>query len=104
MESTQTIKSAMPEDDDLSHATVRELIVQLALVEDERRKATNPGQIAALAGASKQSWSHCTGMDSNSKALVFHICWRRRPPFAPQMTWWPKSVDDNHATGRSVSG
>lgn len=49
MESTQTRCSATPGDDDLGQATVRELIVQLALVEDEYRKATNPGQIAALA-------------------------------------------------------
>ncbi|WP_133159156.1 hypothetical protein [Arthrobacter glacialis] len=49
MESTQTMNITTPEDGDLSHATVRELIVQLTLVEDEHRKATSPSQIAALA-------------------------------------------------------
>jgi hypothetical protein len=49
MNSAQTMKNTAPEDDDLDQATVRELIVQLALVEDEHRKATDPGQIAAVA-------------------------------------------------------
>lgn len=49
MEAIQTMNLTTPEDGDLSHATVRELIVQLALVEDENRKATSPSHIAALA-------------------------------------------------------
>lgn len=39
----------MPEDGDLSEATLRELIVLLALVEDEFRNSAVPEQIAALA-------------------------------------------------------
>ena len=35
-------------EDDLGQATFRELIVQLALAEDERRKTSNPERIAAL--------------------------------------------------------
>lgn len=35
-------------DDDFGQATFRELIVQLALAEDERRKTSNPDRIAAL--------------------------------------------------------
>lgn len=38
----------MPEDNNLGQATVRELIVQLALAEDEHRNTANPTQIAAL--------------------------------------------------------
>ncbi|WP_139244223.1 hypothetical protein [Arthrobacter alpinus] len=49
MEATQTMNGPMPEDDDLGQATVRELIVKLALTEDEHRTATNPGRIADLA-------------------------------------------------------
>lgn len=37
-----------PDDDDLGQASVRELIVQLALSEDERRNTSNPERIAAL--------------------------------------------------------
>lgn len=39
----------IPEDDDLGQATVRELIVKLALTEDEQRSTTKPGRLAALA-------------------------------------------------------
>lgn len=38
-----------PEDEDLLQASFRELIAQLALVEDERRSAADPQLIAALA-------------------------------------------------------
>ena len=38
-----------PADDDLGQATVRELIVKLALAEDEQRTTTNPGRIEDLA-------------------------------------------------------
>jgi len=39
----------MPEDDDLGQATVRELILKLALIEDEHRRTVNPGLVATLA-------------------------------------------------------
>ncbi|PYI64228.1 hypothetical protein CVV68_22475 [Arthrobacter livingstonensis] len=39
----------MSEDDELGRATVRELIVKLALTEDQLRSTANPGRIAALA-------------------------------------------------------
>ncbi|WP_442215462.1 hypothetical protein [Specibacter sp. RAF43] len=45
---TQTIDSATPAGDDLGQATVRELIVQLALIEDEHRSTLNPCSIATL--------------------------------------------------------
>ena len=48
MNSAQTQNRSTPEDEDLCHATVRELIVQLTLAEDEHRKTANPGRIAAL--------------------------------------------------------
>ncbi|WP_343320585.1 hypothetical protein AAFM46_16450 (plasmid) [Arthrobacter sp. TMP15] len=38
-----------PEDEDLLQASLRELIAQLALVEDEHRSTTDPHQLAALA-------------------------------------------------------
>lgn len=49
MESAQIMNRPTSEDDDLGRATVRELIVKLALTEDEHRSTTNPGRIAALA-------------------------------------------------------
>jgi len=48
MNSAQTMNRPTPEDDDLGQATVRELIVQLALAEDEQRKSVNAGRTAAL--------------------------------------------------------
>ncbi|MGA7206313.1 MAG: hypothetical protein WBX27_16990 [Specibacter sp.] len=49
MNPIQTRNGITPEDGDLGQATVRELIVQLALVEDEHRNTAIPGQLAALA-------------------------------------------------------
>lgn len=48
MNSVQTINRITPEDDDLGQATIRELIVLLALAEEEHRNTANPGRIAAL--------------------------------------------------------
>ncbi|WP_207344806.1 hypothetical protein [Arthrobacter sp. E3] len=48
MNSAQTMNRSTPEDDDLHQATVRELIVQLALAEDEHRNTDDPKRIAAL--------------------------------------------------------
>ncbi|MGN5732182.1 MULTISPECIES: hypothetical protein [Arthrobacter] len=48
MNSAQTQNQSTPEDDDLGQASVRELIVQLALAEDEHRNTANPRKIAAL--------------------------------------------------------
>ena len=48
MNSAQTMNRSTPEDDDLGQATVRELIVQLALAEDEHRNTANPRRIATL--------------------------------------------------------
>lgn len=48
MNSAQPTNRSTPEHDDLSQATVRELIVQLALAEDEHRKTANPRRIAEL--------------------------------------------------------
>ncbi|WP_218713753.1 hypothetical protein [Arthrobacter sp. BF1] len=48
MESTQTMNRATSGDDDLGQATVRELIVKLALTEDELRNAANPERTAFL--------------------------------------------------------
>ena len=49
MNSSQTMNRSTLEDDDLGQATVRELIVQLALAEDEHRNTDDPRRIAALA-------------------------------------------------------
>ena len=49
MKSTQIGNGGTLADEDLGHATVRELIVQLALTEDEQRSAVDPGRIAILA-------------------------------------------------------
>ncbi|MET4004746.1 MULTISPECIES: hypothetical protein [Arthrobacter] len=48
MNTAQTQNKTAPEDDDLGQASVRELIVQLALAEDEHRNTANPTKIAAL--------------------------------------------------------
>ncbi|ALE92365.1 hypothetical protein AOC05_08610 [Arthrobacter alpinus] len=48
MNSAQTINRITSEDDDLGQASVRELIVLLALAEDEHRNTANPRRIAAL--------------------------------------------------------
>ena len=48
MDSPHIMNRPAPEDDDLGRMTVRELIMKLALVEDELRTTTNPGRIAAL--------------------------------------------------------
>lgn len=42
------MKKAITEDGGLTHASVRERIVQLALVENQRRMATYPGEIATV--------------------------------------------------------
>lgn len=47
MNPAQSMDRSAP-DDDFGQATFRELIVQLALAEDERRKTSNPDRIAAL--------------------------------------------------------
>ena len=49
MNSAETMNRSPPEDEDLGQATVRELIVQLALAEDEHRNTDDPRRIAALA-------------------------------------------------------
>lgn len=48
MNSAKSLSRPTPDDDDLDQASVRELIVQLALAEDERRNTSNPARIAAL--------------------------------------------------------
>ncbi len=48
MNSIPTEQGTRAEHEDLRQSSVRELIVQLALAEDEQRKAADPGQIAAL--------------------------------------------------------
>lgn len=48
MDSTQIMNRPTPEDDDLGQATVRELIVKLARIEDELRTTTDPELAAAL--------------------------------------------------------
>ncbi|WP_150117094.1 hypothetical protein [Arthrobacter sp. ERGS1:01] len=48
MEATKTMNGPTPEDDDLGQASVRELIVKLALTEDELRNPANPARIAFL--------------------------------------------------------
>lgn len=49
MNSIQTEHGTKPEDDALRQASVRELIVQLELVEDGHRNAADSQRIAALA-------------------------------------------------------
>lgn len=49
MNELQTENGAGLEEDVLDQATVRELIVQLALTEEEHRNAANPGHITVLA-------------------------------------------------------
>ena len=48
MNSAQTQNQSTREHDDLGQASVRELIVLLALAEDEHRNIANPRKIAAL--------------------------------------------------------
>lgn len=48
MNSAKSLNRPTPDEDDLGQASVRELIVQLALAEDERRDTSNPERIAAL--------------------------------------------------------
>lgn len=48
MNSAQTMNRSTLEDDDLGQATVRELIVQLALAEDEHRNTDDPRRITTL--------------------------------------------------------
>lgn len=80
MNPTQTRNGVTPENGELGQATVRELIVQLALVEDEHRNTAVPGQLAALPGASKQPWKHCTCTDMTSKAHPSKSRLVQRPP------------------------
>lgn len=49
MKATQTKNRKTAHHGNLSQATVRELITQLALAEDEHRTAVDPDKIAALA-------------------------------------------------------
>ncbi|MFQ4150522.1 hypothetical protein AAGW05_17860 [Arthrobacter sp. LAPM80] len=48
MNALQTKNGHRPEDDELEQASVRDLIVQLALTEEERRNAADPVRIAVL--------------------------------------------------------
>lgn len=56
---------------DYPYASVRELIVQLALVEDECRSATSPGEIAAL---SLREEAIVAALQQNG--LAFHSLYR----------------------------
>lgn len=74
MNSIQTQYSSEPGCGDYPHASVRELIVQLALVEDEYRSATSPDEIAAL---SLREEAIVAALQRNG--LAFHSLYRHSP-------------------------
>ncbi|WP_104090460.1 hypothetical protein [Arthrobacter sp. GMC3] len=67
MEPTQPINRPTPEDDDLGQATVRELIVKLAMAEDALRSTSNPRRIAVLV---RREQAIVTALHRNGLALI----------------------------------
>jgi hypothetical protein len=81
MISPQTMNSTRPQGGELGRATVRELIVQLALalVEDEQRRTLDPGRAAILAGceaaivaALHRKGPDCLGRKTQARSAAVH--------------------------------
>ncbi|WP_288026125.1 hypothetical protein [Arthrobacter sp.] len=80
MISPQTMNSTRPQGGELGRATVRELIVQLALVEDEQRRTLDPGRAAILAGceaaivaALHRKGPDCLGRKTQARSAAVHV-------------------------------